>query len=118
MYKRQDPIYPISSINNWGSNALQWPDLLHWQINSFANSWWIDTNFIRQIPLSTDTSSQYYHLNQNGSVDFEIVLEFWPQRLFYMGGIFSITLFLSCVVALALRRIFRFINNRSISYFH
>jgi hypothetical protein len=113
-----DPTFSINSINKWRSNALQWPDLLHWQINSFANSWWIDTNFIRQIPLSTDTSSQYYHLNQNGSVDFEIVLEFWPQRLFYMGGIFSITLFLSCVVALALRRIFRFINNRSISYLH
>jgi hypothetical protein len=110
-----DPTFSINSINKWRSNVFQWPDLLHWQINSFANSWWIDTNFIRQIPISTDTSSQYYELNQNGSVDFEIVLEFWPQRLFYMGGIFSITLFFSCVTALALRSLFRFINNRSIS---
>ena len=110
-----DPTFSINSINKWRSNVLQWPDLLHWQINSFANSWWIDTNFIRQIPLSTDTSSRYYHLNQNGSVDFEIVLEFWPQRLFYMGGVFSITLFFSCVAALALRSLLRFINNRSIS---
>ena len=113
-----DPTFSINSINKWRSNVLQWPDLLHWQINSFANSWWIDTNFIRQIPLSTDTSSRYYHLNQNGSVDFEIVLEFWPQRLFYMGGIFSITLFFSCVIALALRSVFRFINHRSISQHH
>ena len=113
-----DPTFSINSINKWRSNVLQWPDLLHWQINSFANSWWIDTNFIRQIPLSTDTSSRYYHLNQNGSVDFEIVLEFWPQRLFYMGGVFSITLFFSCVTALVLRSLFRFIKNRSISQHH
>jgi len=113
-----DPTFSINSINKWRSNVLQWPDLLHWQINSFANSWWIDTNFIRQIPLSTDKSSQYYHLNQNGSVDFEIVLEFWPQRLFYMGGVFSITLFFSCVTALVLRSLFRFIKNRSISQHH
>ena len=113
-----DSTFSISSANKWGSNALQWPDLLHWQINSFANSWWIDTNFIRQIPLSTDINNRYYQLNQNGSVDFELVLEFWPQRLFYMGGIFSITLFFSCVTALALRSLFRFINNRSISQHH
>jgi len=113
-----DPTFSINSINKWRSNALEWPDLLHWQINSFANSWWIDTNFIRQIPISTDTSSQYYELNQNGSVDFEIVLEFWPQRLFYMGGVFSITLFFSCVTALVLRSLFRFIKNRSISQHH
>ena len=112
------PNFSISLINKWRSNALQWPDLLHWKINSFANSWWIDTNFIRQIPIPTDTSSRYYHLNQNGSVNFEIVLEFWPQRLFYMGGIFSITLFFSCVTALVLRSLFRFIKNRSISQHH
>ena len=113
-----DPTFSISSTNKWSSNVLQWPDLLHWQINSFANSWWIDTNFIRQIPLSTDINNRYFQLNQNGSIDFELVLEFWPQRLFYMGGIFSITLFFSCVTALALRSLFRFINNRSISQHH
>jgi hypothetical protein len=113
-----DSTFSISSTTEWRSNVLQWPDLLHWQINSFANSWWIDTNFIRQIPLSTDINNRYYQLNQNGSVDFELVLEFWPQRLFYMGGIFSITLFFSCVTALALRSLFRFINNRSISRHH
>ena len=113
-----DPTFSISSINKWRSKALQWPDQLHWQINSFANSWWIDTNVIRQIPILTDTTSQYYVLNQNGSVDFEIVLEFWPQRLFYIGGIFSITLFITCVTGLAIRSLFRFINNKPISQHH
>jgi hypothetical protein len=108
----------LSSTKKWRSNALQWPELLHWQINSFANSWWIDTNFIRQTTLSTDINNRYYQLNQNGGVDFEIVLEFWPQRLFYMGGISSITLFFGCATALALRSLFRFINNRSISQHH
>jgi hypothetical protein len=116
--KNCNPTFSTSSINKWHFNALQWPDLLHWQINSFANSWWIDTNFIKQIPISPDISSQYYKLNQNGSVDFEIVLEFWPQRLFYIGGIFSITLFLSCVIALVLRSLYRFINKRLISQHH
>ena len=112
------PTFSISSINKWRSNVIQWPDLLHWKINSFANSWWIDTNFIRQIHKPTDTNNRYYKLNKNGSVDFEIVLEFWPQRLFYMGGFFSITLFLFCIIALALRSVFRFINHRSISQHH
>jgi hypothetical protein len=113
-----DSIFSLSSTNKWRSNVLQWPDLLHWQINSFANSWWIDTNFILQIPLSTDINNRYYQLNQNGSVDFELVLEFWPQRLFYMSGIFSITLFFSCLTALALRSLYRFINKRLISQHH
>ncbi len=93
--------------------TLQWPNLLHWEINSFANSWWIKTDFIRSLPETTDIKTGYYQLNTNGTIDFEIVLEFWPQRLFYMGGVFSITLFVLCITALLFRGAFRFFISQS-----
>ena len=94
------------------SKALQWPDSLHWEINSFANSWWIKTSFIRSLPAAKKMDTGYYQLNSNGTIDFEMVLEFWPQRLFYMGGIFSISLFFLCVAFLFLRSSFRLFNHK------
>jgi hypothetical protein len=34
--------------------------------------------------------------NADGSYDFEIIVEFWPQRLFYIGLIISGTTLLAC----------------------
>lgn len=50
----------------------------HLQVNGYANSWLIDTEEIcKDLNLCIK--------NNNGSFDFEIVLEFWQQRLFYYG---------------------------------
>lgn len=50
----------------------------HLQVNGYANSWVINTDEIC-------IDKQFCIVNQDGSFDFEIVLEFWQQRLFYYG---------------------------------
>jgi hypothetical protein len=104
---------PLISKKKQYFQAIQLPDLLHWQINSFANSWWIELEFIRQFHAATDTNTGYYQLNSDGSISFEMVLEFWPQRSFYMWGIFSIIVFCLCLVALFFRTLLRFFASES-----
>jgi len=64
----------------WGKKAM--PDDYHWIVNGFANSWWIVLDRIKK--------SKQYRENPDGSIDFELIIEFWPQRIFYLG------LFISC----------------------
>ncbi|MFA5108966.1 MAG: hypothetical protein WC458_00245 [Patescibacteria group bacterium] len=59
----------------------------HLLANSYANSWLIDTD-----KICTPTNN--CHKNADGSYDMELIIEFWPQRLFYIGlFITSLTLF-------------------------
>ena len=53
----------------------QIPNEYHYIANGFANSWYI---------------------NKTGS--YVITLEFWPQKLFYLGATISITTFIICVL--------------------
>lgn len=65
------------------------PDNYHWTANGYANSWWIKLDEIKR--------PGDYIQNPDGSIDFELVLEFWPQRLFYIGSFISGTVFLCCL---------------------
>jgi hypothetical protein len=60
------------------------PEENHLLVNGYANSWWIDPQ--------KDT---------NNKRDFEVILEFWPQRLFYLGLIISGFTFFCCFGYLA-----------------
>jgi len=61
----------------------------HLVVNGYANSWIIDPNEICKTGVCKK--------NEDGSYDMELVVEFWPQRLFYVGlGISGLTL-LGCV---------------------
>ena len=58
-------------------------------VNGYANSWWID---LEQVCESSKV--QNCVKNPDGSYDIEMVIEFWPQRWFYLGLIISgMTLF-------------------------
>lgn len=50
--------------------------------NGFANAWWINLSDL------------------DGKNNYEIILEFWPQRLFYFGAIISITTLIFCLLYL------------------
>ncbi|MDO8610135.1 MAG: hypothetical protein Q7R95_06280, partial [bacterium] len=65
----------------------------HLMVNGYANSWNINVN-----KLCNQNSSCVK--NPDGSYDFEIVVEFWPQRLFYIGLAISGTTLLACLVYL------------------
>jgi hypothetical protein len=86
------------------ANTFEWPEQLHWRINAQTNGWWIDTNFLHHATLSIDKNNLFYQTNQDKSFDFELVMEFWPQRLFYIGGIISTIVLLSSLGLLFLRR--------------
>lgn len=51
----------------------------HFTVNGYANSWVIDVAKICQ-----EKPGQCVK-NPDGSYDLELVVDFWPQRLFYMG---------------------------------
>jgi len=62
----------------------------HFMVNGYANSWIIDP---KKICIQHSTACIR---NSDGSFDFEIVVEFWPQRMFYIGLAISVTTLISC----------------------
>lgn len=65
----------------------------HIIVNGYANSWIID-------PAKLCSQNDKCIKNTDGSYDFEMVVEFWPQRLSYIGFIISGTTFLLCIIYL------------------
>ena len=66
----------------------------HFVANGYANSWWINLNYIKKL------GPRYYKVNKNGTIDFEMIIDYWPQRLFYIGIIISGATVLLCVLYL------------------
>ncbi|MDO8609966.1 MAG: hypothetical protein Q7R95_05425, partial [bacterium] len=81
----------------------------HLMVNGYANSWLIDTEKICGKSVVGTTvhrpPSTVCIKNPDGSYDFEMVVEFYPQRLFYIGLFVSGTTFISCLLYLAWARI-------------
>jgi len=65
----------------------------HLTVNGYANSWIVN-------PSSACANSDKCTKNADGSYDMELVLEFWPQRLFYLGLFLVGMTLLLCVVCL------------------
>jgi len=66
----------------------------HRIVNGYANSWNIDVNKLCN-------NNSVCIKNSDGSYDFELVIEFEPQRLFYIGLTISGTTLLACLSYLA-----------------
>ncbi len=91
--------------------VIQIPDENHQQVNVFANSWWIETEKICNIseiatsPAAPRNDKAVCIKNPDGSYDFEMVVEYWPQRVFYIGVIISLTVLLSSIFYLTFKRL-------------
>ncbi len=86
----------------WFSKPIQAD---HQVVNGYANSWIID-------PSSICSFNKSCIKNEDGSFDFEITVEFWPQKLFYIGvGISTIT-----VSTILILLAFGFLRKRKISF--
>ncbi|MFH1863945.1 MAG: hypothetical protein ABIJ85_03505 [bacterium] len=71
----------------------------HYLVDTYSNAWTIDTNKICGFDsLQNDLGATKCIQNLDGSYDFEIVLEFWPQRLFYLGLIISSTTLMGLLI--------------------
>lgn len=62
-------------------------ELSHLLVNGYANAWLIDPNDL------CIKNPEYCVKNTDGTYDIVLVLEFWPQRLIYFGGIISVAFF-------------------------
>jgi hypothetical protein len=61
----------------------------HLVANGYANSWFIDADNM--------CHNGYCRKNPDGTYDFELIVEFHPQRFLYLGFLMSAMTFLSCV---------------------
>ncbi|MFA6919327.1 MAG: hypothetical protein WC244_04460 [Patescibacteria group bacterium] len=66
----------------------------HSMVNGYANNWMIDVD-------KTCSQSNNCRKNLDGTYDFEVVLEYWPQRFFYMVFFISIVTLAVCLVCLS-----------------
>lgn len=80
--------------DTWFQKAL--PEENHLMANGYANSWWVDLN-----QACNSGKVQNCIKNPDGSYDFELIVEFWPQRLFYFGIGISGAALLFCLFYLA-----------------
>ena len=77
------------------------PNEHHFELNGFLNGWYIDTKeYCKNKNLCTQ--------NPDGSYDMELVLEFFPQRWFYLGLLISAITFIGLIGYL----IFDFVRTR------
>ncbi len=87
--------------SNWklyiNSTAIE--DTNHIKVNGYANAWRIDVN-----QLCSDKKNDHACLkNKDGSYDFELIIEFFPQRLFYIGLSVSLITFIGCLAFIVFR---------------
>lgn len=70
----------------------------HATANGYANSWLLNAENIC-------ANNSLCHQNADGTYDVEIVMEFWPERLYYLGGIISIATLIFCLAGMGFLRI-------------
>mgnify|MGYP000099488638 CR=1 FL=1 len=105
--------------NSWeirnGSNPTPfvWPEKFHFQVNGYANSWWINTNLIKKMSALKNEGADYIKVNPNGKIDFEIIIEFWPQRIYYLGWTITAVTLAIILIALLVQRILHKSSSRT-----
>jgi len=67
------------------------PDEYHYKLDDFLNGWYVDTGVYCTQNATLCTK------NADGSYDMEMVVEFFPQRWFYLGLIVSGTTLAGCL---------------------
>lgn len=67
----------------------------HIEANGYMNSWIVDPDIICH-----RTSPDKCILNSDGTYDLSLTLEFWPQRLFYLGAAISLSALAFCLIYL------------------
>jgi hypothetical protein len=99
----QNDNLPNGSIfETWFKNPID--ENNHLMANGYANSWLLDVNKIcgnnSEIAMASPRNDIKCVKNADGTYDFEIVVEFWAQRFFYVGSAISGITLLGCIVYL------------------
>jgi len=72
-------------------------DEYHYKLNDFLNTWYVDPVLLCETKNINQKAKDGCVKNANGSYDMEMVIEFWPQRWFYLGLIISSLTLLGCL---------------------
>ncbi len=75
--KHQNAFLDRNTFETWGKKPI--PEERHLLANGYANSWYITSE------------------DSDGQGNYEIIIEFWPQRLFYLGIGISLVSFFGCL---------------------
>lgn len=86
----------VSKSGKKESKTIQLPDSNHLVANGYANSW-----IIKPEEICRDNNNCVKNLD--GTYDFELVVDFWPQRLFYLGLLISGGALVGCIIYLLFR---------------
>ena len=70
---------------------MQYPAQYHYELDDFLNAWYVDPSALCATPNASCTQ------NPDGSYNIEMVIEFTPQRWFYLGLLISGTTLLACL---------------------
>ena len=96
-------------INGFFNKWVPWvksnrvSDDQHFELNGFLNGWFVDTARLCQVEslkvhkVENSGLNSACVLNEDGSYDIEMVIEFFPQRWFYLGLLISGTTFIGCI---------------------
>lgn len=67
--------------------TLMWPEKFHWEVDGYANSWYID---LRLLEMMNEDFGGLYQTDDQGTRSMNIVVEFSPQKLHFIGLIGSL----------------------------
>lgn len=85
------PLWKAYILNNKKKTRLEFTEtffsksldeMYHSRVNNFANSWWIDADKLEE--------GSMLKKDADGSYNFEIILEYWPQKSFHFGILISV----------------------------
>jgi len=102
-YNKQWKLYPRQQTKNRMSEILPWADLAtigeenHFMLNNKINGWFIDPEKICR--------GNNCHVNDDGSVNLDLVIEFWPQRWFVMFRILSLSSLFTVISYLSIKNL-------------
>ena len=100
----KDAVIDTAIISLLGLVSVTWLRgdfaFIPYQIHSFSESYhkdWIAYVDGREVEshLMANGYANAWYINKTGT--FEIILDFWPQKLFYIGSAISLTTFILCV---------------------
>lgn len=85
-------------LNSWWPFAKPdaVPSAYHYQLNGFLNAWYVDTAQLCA-GVESEKLKDGCTKNADGSYDIEMVIEFWPQRWFYLGLLISCATLAGCL---------------------
>lgn len=86
----------LSALRDWG-NRIELKE--HYPVNGYANAWWVPVEELTAIipERKYQAIRPSDDSKQPGMKEFEIILEFKPQRLFEIGVVISLATLLGCV---------------------